>query len=300
MTAFRIAALLALAPAAFGHAPLSAQTENRLKEAFEGRSVTVRLDMPATENGIDVYPLRNQPIDFSRYASRIKEHGVALRTGDRVLVTKVKVKEKHIEFQLGGGGYGTMGDSRGDVSAPTAPKSQREQDLERDIRKEPEGIRKRRMQEELDRLRTARRREDARLEAATSGAAQQERERVRTLALQGGSRFNIRFDERVPEAQLTPEAIRAALARYVDFTADGGEDVAEGGGPAKEPMRRETTLRRGLLELEVAELLGRPETTSERQEGKLRVVTRSYLRDDERIEGEFVEGVLIRYRVSSR
>ena len=294
MTALRLAALLLAVPAS-----LLAQSEERLKDAFEGQTVAVRLDMPATENGIDVYPLRNQPVDFSRYASRIKEHGVALRTGDRVIVTKVKLKEKHIEFQLGGGGYGTMGDSRGDVSTPTAPKSEREQSLERDIRKEPDGIRKRRMQEELDRLRTARRREDARLEAATSGAAQQERERVRTLALQGGSRFNIRFDERIPEAQLSPEAIRAALARYVDFTAQPEADLGDG-RPASEPPRREPTLRRGLLELEVAEVLGRPETTTERQEGTLRVITRTYLRDDERIEGEFVEGVLIRYRVSSR
>jgi len=294
MTALRVAALFVLAPAA-----LAAQSESRLREAFEGTTVAVRLDMPATENGIDVHPLRNQPIDFSRYASRIKEHGVALRSGDRVIVTKVKVKEKHIEFQLGGGGYGTMGDSRGDVSVPTAPKSEREQALERDIRKEPDGIRKRRMQEELDRLRTARRREDARLEAATSGATQQERERVRTLALQGGSRFNIRFDERVPESQLTPEAIRSALARYVDFAAERDEDVADADSDA-EPPRRPAALRRGLLDLEVAELLGRPETMTERQEGKLRVVTRTYIRDDERIEGEFVEGVLIRYRVSSR
>jgi hypothetical protein len=285
--------LLALVPAI-----LSAQSENRLKEEFEGQTVTLRLEMPATENGVDVYPLRSQPIDFGRYAARIKEHGAALRPGDRAIVTKVKVKEKHIEFQLGGGGYGTMGDSRGDVTAPTAPKSERERTLERDIRNERDAIRKRRMQEELDRLRTARQREDARLEAATSGAAQQERERVRTLALQGGSRFNIRFDERVPDAQLTPEAIRAALARYVDFSADAGAPAPS--GPMPEPARRETTLRRGLLELEVAELLGRPETTTERQEGKLRVVTRTYLRDDERIEGEFVEGVLIRYRVSSR
>jgi hypothetical protein len=292
MTALRIATLLTLTPAI-----LAAQSEDRLREEFEGRTVSVRLEMPATENGVDVYPLRSQPIDFSRYADRIKEYGAALRPGDRAIVTKVKVKEKHIEFQLGGGGYGTMGDPSGSISAPTAPKSDRERNLERDIRNERDGIRKRRMQDELDRLRTARRREDARLQAATAGASQQERERVRTLALQGGSRFNIRFDERVPEAQLTPEAIRAALARYVDFSGSD-EDVSP--SPVSEPARREMTLRRGLLDVDVAELLGRPESTAERQEGKLRVVTRTYLRDDERIEAEFVEGVLIRYRVSSR
>jgi len=46
--------------------------------------------------------------------------------------------------------------------------------------------------------------------------------------------------------------------------------------------------------------LGKPEKTSDRNEGTLKVVTAIYSRDDQRITAEFVEGVLIRYSISSK
>lgn len=49
-------------------------------------------------------------MDMKSYASRMKESGTSLRNGDSVLISKVKVKDKSIELQLGGGGYGTFGD----------------------------------------------------------------------------------------------------------------------------------------------------------------------------------------------
>src|SRR3954452_1489178 len=86
------------------------QSEAVLREYFEGRTVKVKIAMPGTEDGIDVYPGTAQPLDFPRHASRLKANGTALRAGDDALITKVKLKAKLIEFQLDGGGYGTMGD----------------------------------------------------------------------------------------------------------------------------------------------------------------------------------------------
>jgi hypothetical protein len=44
-----------------------------------------------------------------------------------VLVTKVKVKDDLIEFQLGGGGYGTFrDDASSNVFVPSASKTERE------------------------------------------------------------------------------------------------------------------------------------------------------------------------------
>src|SRR5262245_34653783 len=113
--------------------PALAQTESALKDFFEGKSVRVKLDMPATQEGIDVYPDARRPLDFSVYASRLKSYGVALHNGDSVMVTRVRLKEKLIEFQLGGGGYGTFGDDTGSVSSTSVPKSNREKDLEKAI-----------------------------------------------------------------------------------------------------------------------------------------------------------------------
>src|SRR6267143_1838162 len=89
---------------------VSAQTEADLKRYFEGKHVTLMMDMPATKDGVNVYPEREQPLNYSEYANRLKQHGASVRRGEQIMVTKVKVKDKHIEFQLGGGGYGTAGD----------------------------------------------------------------------------------------------------------------------------------------------------------------------------------------------
>jgi len=79
--------------------------ETALKRFFEGRPVVVRLDMPATSSGIDVYPEREDPLDFGKVADRLRGSGAALHEGDRITVTLVKVKDDLIEFQLGGGGF---------------------------------------------------------------------------------------------------------------------------------------------------------------------------------------------------
>jgi hypothetical protein len=55
------------------------------------------------------------------------------------------------------------------------------------------------------------------VEAERAAAVELGKQRIEQRRLQGGSRFNIRFDS-VPTAdQLTPEAIRAALEKYVEF-----------------------------------------------------------------------------------
>lgn len=61
---------------------------------------------------------------------------MALRDGDLVRVTTVTLKAKNVEFQLGGGGYGTAGDDSGSVYLPAITKSNRESDLEKQVRNE--------------------------------------------------------------------------------------------------------------------------------------------------------------------
>ena len=125
-------------------APAAAQSEQQLRQAFEGRYVIVRMDMPATHKGVDLYPSREPAVDFSSYSARLREFGVSLREGDRVMVTAVRVKKRNIEFQLGGGGYGVFSDDSGSVYVPTESKSRREKDLEKEIRDERDSDRRRR------------------------------------------------------------------------------------------------------------------------------------------------------------
>lgn len=289
--ALALAAALAAAALAAAAGPAAAQDEAALKAAFEGTTVAVKLDMPATDDGIDVTPQADPPVDYSQYAGRIKKHGVAIPAGETALVTKVKVKGKLIEFQLGGGGYGTFGDETDPgVSVTSAPKSQREKDLERDIKTEADPVVKRRMQQELGALRADREREDRRNRAIAAAATERRREFIAHKRLQGGSRFNIRYPRGVPPEALTPEAVRAALAAYVAFET----------APSAPPPSMGAALRKGMSVAEVDELFGTPAERSARAEGTLRVESRAYERGGERVVADFVEGVLVRYTIGSR
>jgi hypothetical protein len=272
-------------------APLAAQDEPSLKAYFEGRTVAVRMDMPATEDGVDVYPAATPAVDFPRYQSRIKRFGTAIREGERAMVTKVKVKGKLIEFQLGGGGYGTSGDQTDpSVGFTAAPKSERERNLERDVKDVRDPVVKRRMEDELDYLRSQREREDRRNRALVAEATERRRESIQERRLAGGSRFNLRWRDGVPPSALTPAAVEAALAKYVDFGA--APDL-----PDAPPLAQ--GLRKGLSVEEVNGMLGKALRERERMEGTLRVSTRTFERGRERVVADFVEGVLVRYEVSS-
>jgi hypothetical protein len=273
--------------------PAAAQSEARLRSFFEGSSVRVKLEMPGTSEGVDVYPERSQPIDFPRHASRLKRHGTAIRRGEEVLVTKVRLKRDLIEFQLGGGGYGTFGDDTSPhVSVPVASKSEREKNLERDIPKTTDPVQLRKLREELDALKRARQREDARNRTEAEQAQQVKEANIRQRRLEGGSRFNLRYEPQVPMEAMTPESVMQALAEYVDFSLMSEPDAARPAGGHGE-------LRKGLSMEEVDAMLGRPDSISRRTEGTLTVSTSIYRSRDRRITAEFVEGVLIRYTITS-
>ena len=90
--------------------PLRAQDEGRLRKALEGKRITLKMDMPATEAGVDVYPGSSHPVDFDKVGKRMKREGIAIHDGESARITKVKVKDDLIEIQLNGGGFGTSGD----------------------------------------------------------------------------------------------------------------------------------------------------------------------------------------------
>jgi len=224
---------------------------------------------------------------------RRRRFGTALRRGEEVLVTKIRLKKDLIEFQLGGGGYGTFGDETSSyVSVPTASKSEREKNLERDIPKTTDPVQIRKLREELDALKRARQQEDARNRAEAEQAQQIKEANIRQRRLEGGSRFNLRYEPQVPLGAMTPESVMQALAEYVDFSVKAPPGASQpGGGPGE--------LRKGLTMEEVDAMLGRPDSIARRTEGTLTVSTSIYRTRDRRITAEFVEGVLIRYTITS-
>lgn len=293
---------LLLACAALVASPAHAQSEAALKDYFEGKTVIVKMDMPATQAGVDVYADARRPIDFAEYSVRLKSTGIALKSGESVMITRIRIKDKLIEFQLGGGGYGTFSDDTStSVYVPSATKSTKEKDLERAIKNETDSARRRRLQSELDDLRRARENEDRRIRAVAESAAEQKKQRIAEQRLHGGSRFNIRYQNGVP-AGVTPGGVMAALAEYVEFPfTDRVLRPGKNTAPSEAPARSSTAgPRKGMTWQEALDAFGQPEKTADRMEGRLKVTTAEFSRNDQRIEAEFVEGVLIRYSISSK
>jgi hypothetical protein len=217
MTAIRNTIVLSTALAMTLTVPAAAKDNTELRDFFEGRRVTLRIDMPGTKDGVNVYPESRRDLDLAEYRNNLRRYGVAIQAGESAMVTVVKVKDDLIEFQLDGGGYGTFfDDTDTSVYIPYLEKSERERSLERRIREESDRNRRRQLERELDGLREWRRRENRRIEAERERLSERKESRVFNRRLNGGSRFNLRFRGRVPY-DLRPEDIMAALAEYVDF-----------------------------------------------------------------------------------
>ena len=276
-------------------APAAAQNEAALKEYFEGKRVTLRLDMPGTSDGVDVHADARRAIDFANYRDELERYGTAIRAGDTIAVTLVKVKKDLIEFQLGGGGFGTFGDDTSTSSnLALLDKSGREKDLEKRIKDEDDRDRRRQLERELDDLRDQRDRKNRRIMAERERIEERKRERVAEERLRGGSRFNLRYDDRVP-AGIRPEDLVAALAEYVDF---GGHTDAR--DEVMPPLGDITMARKGLLRADAERAFGKPISSSDRREGSIAITTLVFDVGDQRVSADFVEDVLVRYTITSK
>jgi hypothetical protein len=281
-------------------APAGAQTEDALKSFFEGQRVTLRIDMPGTSDGVDVRADSARAIDFPEYRDHLKKYGTAIHAGDTVSVTLVKVKKDLIEFQLGGGGFGTFGDDTStSVYIPHVEKSEREKNLEKRVKEETDRERRRELERDLDELRERRERENRRIDVERERAEERKKERIAEKRLEGGSRFNIRYDDRVPPG-MRPEDVMAALAEYVDFTRQGYRGELPPAAEMPMPLGDVTMLRKGMTRGEAERTFGRALESSQRTAGDVSIATLVFLVGDQRISADFVEEVLVRYTITSK
>jgi hypothetical protein len=282
-----------------------AQNPNALSPAFEGKQVVVKIDMPGTQKGVDIYPNRQPSLDAKSYGDRLKQFGVSLQRGDTVMVTKVKVNKDNVEFQLGGGGFGTAGDnSDTSVHFTPADKSSREKDLENQISNESDPDRRRSLQRELDYVRFERERRDRIDRARAEQDAERRTEQVGMKRQQGGSRFNVKLDARGMGDSLTPQVIEDALSQYVSFS--GSAAGASGGAPpnasgsADRGSDQASGLKKGMTREQVEAMFGPAVEAHDRTENGMSMTSCTYKSADEKVQADFVNGVLVQYSVSSR
>ena len=299
---FRFAESILVLAVALGNGPLNAQTPDPL-QSLVGKEVVLKLDMPGTQQGVDLRFNKDNPMNWKEYANRLKSNGAAIHKGDSARVTAVVVKNDRIEFQLDGGGFGTfLDDSSTTVNPKNVDKSDYEKQLERDISNTTDPDRLRQLQRDLDRERSRRERQENDNRAAAQVASQIKAQKVADQRLQGGSRFNLRWAGAVPADEKNPDAVIKLLSEYVSF---GGPQQA---GPA--PMVQNPAadasvpatahLKRGMTMDEVSSLFGPGKQLSESVSGDgLKTQIVQYSTGDRSVQVTYVEGLVVRYSISS-
>jgi hypothetical protein len=284
--------------------------EAELRRAFEGKQVILRIDMPGTHNGVNLRLDRDEPMDWREYSRRIKTFGVSIPKGQTAMVTSLIIKKDLIELHFDGGGYGTFGDDTSTSVSTYVPRSRYETELERDIRRETDPVRRRRLQADLDRERSRRFREEARLRAAAEPVNAMKRQEVMERRLRGGSRFNLRG--LAGTADVLPNQIMEWLRDYVDFSGDAGgrplvDSAAAAPRPAAQPQPRQNPassaplLRRGMTMDEVQEKLGPGKLLSE-SVGADGLLSQQweFTGPDNVVTLTSVEGLVVKYAMTSR
>ncbi|MBM3754960.1 MAG: hypothetical protein FJW38_13380 [Acidobacteria bacterium] len=272
-------------------------SEAELRRAYMGKNFVVKIDMPGSQRGVDLYLDRDDPMDWRDYSQRIKNFGVSIPKGRAAMVTAIVVKKDNIEFQLDGGGYGTFGDDTDTSVSTYIPKTDYERRLERDIRNEADASRKASLERDLSRERSRRQREESANRAAAATANAIKRQEIMEKRLRGGSRFNIRHV--LGAGDIRPEQLEKWLEPYVEF----------GGRPASvsAPRRYEQQapgnpqLRRGMSMDDVRGQLGRGKLLSESiDEKNLNTQQWEFLTNEFKIKVTSVDGLVIRYSMESR
>ena len=278
------------------------QREQALRAFFEGRTVTVYIDMPATSKGIDIQADAppNERLALGKVNERTGLNGVGIREGTRVPITKINLKDDLIEFQLGGGGFNWFWDTSGTVSPSHVGKSRRELALERELREERDPHERRKIERELNEERRAREEDERRAREVANERNEIRRERDQRRALSEGSRFNLRFDKKVPAGAATPEAVMEILEPWVDFAGLPGAKVGKVAPPGvgKVPDY-DDDLRPGMTRAAVQDRFGPPEEERASRDGDLHKSVATFSDRGRHIEVTFVNGVLVQYRVTN-
>jgi hypothetical protein len=303
---FRLATRVVFFALAFCALPLNAQDSNALSNYFTGKEVVLKIDMPGSQQGVDLRFNNDNPMNWKEYSNRLKSNGVAIHKGDTARITGFVVKNDRIEFQLDGGGFGTFfDDSSTTVNARSVDKSDYEKQLEREIANTTDPDKRRRLQRDLDRERSRRQRQEADNQDAAMVATQIKSQKVAEDRLRGGSRFNLRWSGSIPPDQKNPDAVMKLMTDYVSFPA------AEQAGPPPPPAAMENTpvnggvpataqLKRGMKMGEVSNLFGPGKQISQSVSADgLKTQVFEYTSGDRLVDVTYVEDLVVRYSISS-
>ena len=213
--AFLLAAISGFAVS--GQSGISAQ--NGLKQDLVGKSIAVKIDMPATKLGVNITSGKSAAFDRRKYDRRVAAYGVAIPNGQAVIITGVEVKGDQIVLQLAGGGAPDL-DLEKTIGAEPGQREQSSFEKQtRNLLSSPSAT------TNADVLRSAfiyeshkRQQDDIAYRGEylvrRNAAIENDRKQRATM----GSRFVIKLKS-VDLAAITPEMVKNILADYLDFSA---------------------------------------------------------------------------------
>lgn len=292
-------------------------SEAELHRAFIGRPVTVKIDMPGTQEGVNLHLDNDDPMNWREYSYRLKNYGTAIPKGRQATVTAIVVKKNNIEFHLDGGGFGTFSDDSSSYVSPTyISKSDYERRLEKDIAATTDATRKRDLERDLSRERSRRQREEQQARSAAELASTIKRQEIMEKRLRGGSRFNLRWKGPLAEADLSPAKLRSHLAQYVEFEGPAPASRYDAppsttvpsvpasvfqGAPAAPSASAAPSLRKGMRLTEVEQQFGPGRLKAETEgDNQLKTQDWEFQNAQYKLTLTAVEGVVVRYQLSSR
>jgi hypothetical protein len=196
----------------------SGAAEAKLNQELQGKTVTVKLDMPATNKGIDVAAGRARSIDTDKYQKRLKTYGTAIPDGRSAVVTRISITGNKITLELDGGGAADV-----DITALIGPRpegttvnSSTEARARMLVNAPNEGSDKDNNNSTLRYESAKRKREDLARVSAYYAKRDLAIEKIRQTALKQGSRFVIRV-EKADASLVTADELKRLLADYVVF-----------------------------------------------------------------------------------
>src|ERR1700692_4046885 len=89
---FRLATRLVFFSLALCALPLNAQDSDALSNYFTGKEVVLKIDMPGTQQGVDLSFNKDNHMNWKQHSSRLKSNGVAIHKGDTARITGLVVK----------------------------------------------------------------------------------------------------------------------------------------------------------------------------------------------------------------
>jgi hypothetical protein len=191
----------------------------KLTQAFQGKSVSLKVDMPATDKGVDLTAGKAKSIAERSHEKRLKNYGTAIKNGETSVITGVGINGDEVVLELAGGGAPDL-----DLVARIGPKPEGTtltDNRESQARVQANSARalgsdQSNANSTLRYESSTRKRDDAAREAVYYTRRDNEIAKDRETRLKMGSRFVIKMDK-ARMASITPEELTKLLSAYVSF-----------------------------------------------------------------------------------